>query len=539
VHEIAGLRQRRFAQRARVAAAVAFVIAAAALGAGGAGSAGAPTLILDNSFALDTTDPHHAYDPTATIIDRAVYDTLFTFKGNDVNHPVPLLVSSWSSVGGRRFTFRLRHDAHFADGTPLTARDVVFSLRRLVNLEDNPAHVLAGFTVSATGKHTVVVKSSAPSPQLPAILATPSTGIVNSKLVRSHGGTDAANAASADKAEGWLNSSASRGAGSGPYELAAYDPRSQVTLQANPNYWGSKKPAFQSIVIRNMLAPAQLLNIRRGSHQIALDLSADQADTLERDRGLHVTRQASPWVFYAFANADPHVSQLTSDPSFKDAVRYALDYHGLVSVAGSGAIQAPGIVPSVIPGALPRQQAIRRNPEKARALLASAGLAGRHVTLEYPNDVTINGVPFATLAQKMQATLNGAGFDVSLDGSPLTTFQPKFRAGKIAFGVWTFTYDYPDPSNYFVFAPGGLIALHAGWTAGSDPPVQKLLAQARLTTAPAARGALWRQVQLGMNARSPFIPLIQPTQVFAATTDLAGAAFSVVYSVDLTQISPR
>jgi peptide/nickel transport system substrate-binding protein len=505
----------------------------------GAQSAPTPTLVLDNSFALDTSDPQRAFDPTCTIIDRALYDTLFTYKGNDLTKPVPLLVHSWSSIGARTFTFRMRDDVHFADGAPLTAADVVFSLRRLVNLRGNPAHLFAGFTVSARDEHTVVVEASVPSPQLPAILTNPSTGIVNSKLVKAHGGTDVADASTVDTAEGWFNSSSSQGAESGPYELESYNPTSQVTLQANPRYWGSKKPAFQFIVIRNMTAPVQLVNVRRGSHQIALDLSSDQAKTLEQDSDLHVTRQPSPWTFYAFVNADPHVSKVTSNPDFREAVRYALDYRGLVSVAGIGAIQASGLIPSMILGALPQQDGIKQNLMKAKALLARSGLESQQVTLDYPDDLTINGVPFATLAQKVQATLNAAGFDVSLDGSPVTTFQPKFRADKIAMGLWLYADDYPDPGDYLVFAPGSLIALHAGWTSGSDPAVEKLVARAQVTTAPAARSALYRQIQLAMNARSPFMPLIQPTQVFVATTDLAGAAFSGAYDVDLTQVAPR
>src|SRR5262249_29864041 len=154
------------------------------------------------------------------------------------------------------------------------------------------------------GDYTVVLRTLTPEAQLPSILANPSTGIVNSKLVKAHGGTDAADASTADKAEAWLNSPGSAGAGSGPYELESYEPQSQVVLRANPDYWGSKRPLFGTVVVRNMPAPAQLLNIQRGSHQIALDLSSDQAQTLEGHRGLDVSRQPSPWVFYVFTNDD-------------------------------------------------------------------------------------------------------------------------------------------------------------------------------------------------------------------------------------------
>src|SRR5262249_8450900 len=228
-----------------------------------------------------------------------------TYDGNDLRHPVPLLVKSWTSAGAKRFTFELRRDVHFADGTPLTSADVVFSLRRLVNLKGSPSHILSGFNVSAPGRYTVVSSSRRRSPQLTAILTNSSAAIVNSRLVESHGGTDASDAATADKAEEWFNSPASEGAGSGPYELQSYTPTSQITLLANSSYWGARKPPFGRVVIRNMSAPVQLLNVQRGSDEIALDLSPQQAETLRADRRVRMTLQPSPWVFYVFTNDDP------------------------------------------------------------------------------------------------------------------------------------------------------------------------------------------------------------------------------------------
>src|SRR5215475_1390508 len=150
----------RVRRTAGVVLCVVLALVASSIAADGASAPlTAPTLVVDNSFALDTTDPQREYDPTPTMIDRAVYDTLFTYRGNDMTRPIPLLVRSWTSVNDRRFTFRLRTDVHFADGTPLTAADVVFSLRRLVNLKGNPAYLLAGVTPSLGGRYTVVLRS--------------------------------------------------------------------------------------------------------------------------------------------------------------------------------------------------------------------------------------------------------------------------------------------------------------------------------------------------------------------------------------------
>jgi peptide/nickel transport system substrate-binding protein len=60
-----------------------------------------------------------------------------------------------------------------------------------------------------------------------------------------------------------------------------------------------------------------------------------------------------------------------------------------------------------------------------------------------------------------------------------------------------------------------------------------------VTTSDAARVSLYRQIQQKLNADGPFVPLIQPTQVFVATTDLKNAVFHPVYQIDVTQVAPR
>jgi peptide/nickel transport system substrate-binding protein len=530
---------RRWVWLVPIAAICVLVSAVAALGAT-THKAAAPTLVIDNSFTIKTTDPQRAFDPTGSLIDRALYDTLFTYKGGNLANPIPLLVQSWTaSSDAKTFTFQLKKNAHFADGTPLTSADVVFSLQRLINIKGNPSFLLAGVTVSAKGKWTVVMHSATPNTALPAILANPSTGIVNSKLVKAHGGTAAVGADKNDKAEQWLNSSASAGAGSGPYLLKSYSTTSQITLVPNTHYWGSKPAAFSSVVVRNMVAPTQLLNVQRGSHEIAIDLSADQAQTLQGNSKLKVSLQPSTWVFWLFANDDPSVSTVTSNPQFQQAVRYALDYKSIVGVAGPGAIQAPGIIPSMFLGALPQKDAIQQDLTKAKAALAASGDASQQVTLEYPSDLTINGVPFTSLAQKVQANLQSAGFNIALSGSPTSTWLTNYRSGKMAFGLSLWGPDYPDPADYLAFTPGNLVGLRAGWPKGSNSSIEALAAKALVTTASAARKTLYQQIQMQLNAQGPYFPLIQPTQVFVATADLKNAVYNAEYDVDVTQVSPK
>ena len=528
----------RVVAKVGIGLAAALVAATAAIAATN-DSAAAPTLVVDKSFEIKTADPQRAFEPTASIVNRGEFDTLFTYRGSDVAHPVPLLVRSWKATpDAKTFTFQLKKNVRFADGTPLTSADVVFSLRRLVNLKGNPAFLLDGVTVSAAGRYTVVMRSKASNTALPAILANTSTGIVNSRLAKKNGATDAADAEKTDKAEQWFNSPRSLGAGSGPYVLKSYSTSSQIVLAPNPKYWGPDKAVFSSVVVRNMIATTQLINVQRGKHEVAIDLSSTQALTIKNNKNLNVLTTPSTWMFFLFANNSPAISSYASNKNFQQGVRYALDYKAIAAVAGPGAIQAPGVIPSMFLGALPQNAAVKQDLVKAKARFAASGVANQKIQLEYPTNLTINGVLFDSLAQKVQANLQAAGLNVDLAGSPVGTWLQRYRDGKMPFGLSLWGPDYPDPSDYLVFLPGELVGLRAGWPAGSEKTVEALGTKVRVTTNDAARDKLYKLIQLRLNAYGPFFPLLQPTQVFAATKDLSHAKFNAVYSIDVTQTKP-
>ena len=189
-------------------------------------------------------------------------------------------------------------------------------------------------------------------------------------------------------------------------------------------------------------------------------------------------------MFWLFANNDPAVSAVTSNKQWQNAVRFGLDYKSILGVAGPGAYQTPGIIPSMFAGALPAKEAVKQNVAKAKAALQASGQASQSITLEYPSDLTINGVPFATLAQKVQSNLQAIGINVQLSGSPTGTWLTSYRSGKMAFGLSLWGPDYPDPADYLTFAPGDLVGLRAGWAKGANAAIEKTAAAAAVATDP-------------------------------------------------------
>ena len=282
-----------------------------------------------------------------------------------------------------------------------------------------------------------------------------------------------------------------------------------------------------------MVSATQFINIQRGQHEVAIDLSAQQADSLKGNNRLKVQTQPSTWVFWLFANNNPAISTATSNKRFQAGVRAALDYPSFVRLAGGGAIQARGIIPSMFLGSLPPRAAVKRDLNKAKSEIAASGVGNQTFTLEFPSDLTINGVAFTTLAQRVQANLQEAGLQVELAGAPVGTWLDKYRSGKMAFGLSLWGPDYPDPADYLAFMPGELVGLRVGWNKGGDPALERLAATARVTTRDAVRAPIYRQIQNRLNASGPYFPLIQPTQVFAATNDLQGAVFNPLYSIDV------
>jgi peptide/nickel transport system substrate-binding protein len=531
-------------------AIVAGVLAAAALAAtvpaatGAVDTSAAPaakaaggTLVIDRSFDLKTLDPQRQYEITGGIIDHAIYDSLLTFKGGDVSHPQPSVAASWKATAdAKTYTFQLRKNVKFSDGTPLTSADVVFSYRRLINLKGNPSFLLAGITATAKGPYTVVLTSKTANPAIPVLVANTSLGIVNSKVVKAHGGTDAVGADKKDKAESYLNKTS---AGSGPYILKSMNVSSQVTLAANTNYWGAKKPTFPNVVIRNNLAAAQLLNVQRGTNEIALDLSPDQANGLKAKSNLQVLETPSPNMIFLLANHSSKVSATTSNQHFQNAIRYGIDYDGMVKLAGSGAAQAVGVIPSMFLGALPKTSAVKYDLAKAKSELQASGLSNPKVQLEYPSDLSVNGLSFGVMAQRIKSDLDKVGIDAELTGAPIATSLANYRAGTEQLGLWYWGPDYPDPNDYTAFLPGQLVGLRAGWAAGDDPTIEALGKKASATVSPTARAALYRQIGNRLNKVGPFFPLLQPGQVVAASKNLTNVTFNPLYWTDIAAVGTR
>ncbi|GIJ79182.1 peptide/nickel transport system substrate-binding protein [Micromonospora phaseoli] len=530
---------RRLRAGALALATLAIISTTACTAGGGGGNANggaATTLTVNTSFVLKTLDPGRVYEATGLTAVHALYDTLVTFEGSDVGTPVPALAESYeASADATTFTFKLRSGVTFSDGSPLTADDVVFSLNRLKNIKGSPAVTVSELSVSKTDDSTVVVTSATPNPNVPVVLAMPSTGVINAKVAQENGAKDGEDAAQGDTAQQYLDTNS---IGSGPYVLKSYDPSAQVVLEANPNYWGDK-PQFDRVVLRNMDVQTQKLTMQRAeAAEISLDISGKLLDGLPESLQ---TSGVQDTVYFLFLNADPAVSAVTSNAKFNQALRAAIDYQGIAALYGEGAAPGAGLVAPAFPGTLPEGEASTRDVAKAKALLAEAGLDNPTVTFNYPA-ITYKGVDLGTVATKVQGDAAEAGITLELNPQPLTTFLDEMRGGKSPLGFTPQSLNYPVADSLINnMAPGQATALRSGWTVQrADPAVVAAGEQVTETLDLAARATAMQEWQRLMNQSSPYIVLASNSSTVVATADLTGADYSAAgWQVDVAAVGRR
>lgn len=487
------------------------------------------SLVVDAAFSIETGDPGNTYDPTGNVVAKALYETLVDFEGSDVSTPVPGLATWEQNEEATEFTFTLEEGRVFSDGSPVEAEDVVFSLQRVQSMaEAKPNFLLTGITIEQVDDSTVRFTTETPLLQLPAILANPALGILNSEVVQANGGSVDGD----DSAQAFLNEES---AGSGPFVLDTLDLTSQIVLTRNEEYNGAEEAAYDRVVIRNVTESAtQLINLKGGDTNVALDLNGDQVSGL--GDGFTVDSVPSAQTIFLLVNQDPGVGGVSANTYFAAAVRYALDYDGLLELAGAGAAQATGVIPPGFEGAL--TEGVAQDLDATAAALAASGYDGETITLQYPNDYPVGGVEFTPLAERIQSQLEAAGIEVELAPAPFATELDAYVNGSEGFSLWFWGPDYADSANFLPFAPGLKVGLRAGWTEEMNPEIAALAASASSATDVDARESDFTAFAEAMQESGPFVPLIVPGSNIATSDTVTGAAYNSVWTLDLAELRP-
>lgn len=485
-----------------------------------------------------TLDPGYAGETTNLTIHINTYDTLVDYRPDDLTTVVGRLAESWeANEDFTEFTFKLKPDVFFASGNPVTAEDVAFSWMRLINIKGAPAWNLDGVTnVEAIDPLTVKVTCAESNPALVSIAANPSLGIIDSKLAMEHGATAAADADVTDKAKEWLDQNS---AGSGPFILKSWTPKSEIVLEANMNYFKGA-PKFGKVIIKHVEDPTtQLQMLQTGDADIIGALDSDLYDVAMADPNLVVTvDQTLDENYLAMTSActtelSPESAALLCDARVRQAVAYAIDYDGLINAVLNGfGTRAPSIIPLGVQG-VDETKVWGRDVEKAKALLADAGHADG-ITLDY---YYASNPTRETVAAKIKSDLAEVGITLNLNPMEQSVYLSEMRAQKLPMAQGGWTPDYLDVTmwtDYYALGDRS-VAFRMQY---ANPAARDLALTIRTTTDPAVRVKAVQDLTDILIADMPYTMLWQSQAIHAHSAKITGYMFHPVWLLDFWELAP-
>ena len=467
---------------------------------------------------IDTMDVHRT--SSEYIVALNVFERLFDIRQNEdeTTELVPGLAEDYSlSKDGRVYTFTLRDDAFFSDGTPVRASDVAFTFSRMLSLPDSQQTdfadmILGADEVLAHKKDVpegirviddthIEITLSEPFAGYIYQVATPSCSILSEKCVREAGDN--------------YGTSPETTIGSGPYVVTEYDRNKGVTMELNP-YWKKEQPSVkkaQLMVIDSALMDAAF---RRGELDL-LDLEAIHTDTIKSvyktdEWKDHLLSKGCVETHYLMMNID---ARPLDNIRIRKAVQMAINRQKIVDELynGEGTL-VDGIFPRGLHGYSEENQGwLQYDPEGARQYLEGIGKEAR-TRIELAADSTASMRDLNVL-NMIRQDLQAVGLEVSIVSYDPDSWMYLRTHGKLmAFhSVWSADYNDPDNFIYTFFGSREKTLRRSGNFADKD--VMKRIARARTIQDDDERMAEYAELEtLLIRDKALWVPLFSSNHLF-------------------------
>lgn len=468
----------------------------------------------------DCLDPHVSGLNAVAAIDRDVVDSLVS-TGPD-GTVEPWLATSWkTSPDLRTYTFTLRDDVTFHDGTRLDAAAVKANFDRIADpaTESHLAVTLLGPYEGTTvvDEKTVEVRFTRPYAPFLQAVSTTSLGLLSP----------------ASFAKGCKQVT-----GSGPFVVAAWHAGQDVVLTRSPHY-GHGDPAHLARVTFRFLPDetVRLGALRSGQADLAYNLSPISVRAVEADTSLSLLTASPPGgVYTLYLN---NASGPLSDERVRAAVQRALDLDTIVASASSNQYDRAWspISPATLGYDASLEGSWPHDPKLAADKLDAAGWQdrdadgyrtkdGERLRLVWLSPAVEGANPVQTsVAQLIQASLKEAGIELVLDSVPVGTYLDRaYRA--FDYDVFGSAYGGGDPDVLRLEfssenrpkdgTPAGNVTLLA------EPEVDGWLNDGLAIADPKARAAAYAKVQKYVTDHAVAIPVYVPATIGAVTTKVQG-----------------
>ena len=482
-------------------------------------------LIYGLTIAPSGIDPHVNASSELGIPLTSVYDPLVWRA--PTGEFVPGLAQSWEvSQDGTEYTFYLRRDVTFHDGTPFNARAVQVNFERIVNPEtrsQKAAFMIGSYEGSEIiDDYTIKVRLSELFAPFLDSLSQVYLGMASPAAL-----------------EKWDADYQFHQVGTGPFILKEYVPQDHLTLARNPDYkWGPsffqhEGPAYlQEIEFRFYVEPAtRTPALESGDVHIVGEIPPQDVARLETDERFGVMQVAipgTPLTFFMNTERSP-----TDDSSVRQAILHALDRPAIVQTVFMGTSPvADGPLcantqgySSDVKGLYPY------DPDRAADLLDQVGWIdvdedgirekdGQPLTLE----AYLMGWGYVPeVAQIMQEQLRAVGIDMQ---SSVVAYPAALEAGrKGKHNLIPFSLSSSDPDVLRTFFESGNANTGFNWAKVRDARIDELLAKGLSTMDAAKREAIYAEVQQRVMEQALIVPIRDYVNINGVSTQVRGLRF--------------
>jgi len=454
-----------------------------------------------------TLDPHLTTDSTSAQIIVEVFGGLVTID-KDLN-VTPDLAESWDiSNDGRVYTFRIRPDAVFHDGKPVTAEDVRWSLERATDPLTEAPNVdqylgdIVGVDAKINGNAPEISGVRVINDQTIEITIDGSKSFFLAKLTY-----PTAFILDQDNIEANPKNWFRKPNGTGPFQMTQYKVGETLILTRHDAYHlGPAKLAEVEMILSGGTSMLMYENDEIDIAGVGLaDIDRLQDPTNNLNAELH---QASPQFSVQYIGLNVNEPPL-DDRKVRQALNLAVDKREIATVVlGDQVVPATGILPPGFPGFSESVSGYIFDPERAKQLLLESKYGDDLDNLP-PITITTPGSFGANVSLDMEVVLamweKNLGIKTEFQQTEFATFLKDLNKRRFQMFDIGWIADYPDPENFLdVLFYSDSSNNHTNY---SNPLVDSLLEQARIETDETKRFIIYNEVEQTILDDAPWIPL--------------------------------
>ncbi len=462
------------------------------------------TVVVATATDLKALDPMGNWNGADYYIYWTCYDRLLGYD-YETGEFQPELATSWDiSEDGMEYTFKLRDDVYWHDGTQFTAKDVVYTVQRGIETQcgNYPSVDYAEAIDDFTVKYVMLEPNS---------LVMDKQWIGDAAIIQDGCGDDVA----------------TNIMGTGAYKVKEWVIGDHLTIEANPDYWGGEPEIKEIKFVTMPESNSRLMAVQAGDIDVGNIAAANVKAASADDNIIVYSTQSTSVNFLAFN----HTNEILSNKLVRQAISHAIDKESIVAsqLEGYGAV-VNTIVPSSIGGYNPDITGYEYDVEKAKALMEEAGYPdGFEIELTYRTGSS------DLAAQVVQANLKEIGITVTLNGMESAAFTEYTNGNKTELCL---TYKGSTNADYYLnIMHSDRITDGRNLLGLNNADVDELLNKSKKAADSETRNEAYKACQQIAHDEAIVVPLYTSTVFAAANKDLKGVQVLPTSGIEFSAMS--